>query len=250
VKRPLSIACVALVACAIAPAVFGDTSLQSVLFNVNGTLHTDYSVPGLSTAGWNPTTGIGTLTLIFDPGAPGSYFVDAFFDNQLGVPFFNEYGVVNGSPAAGQSWEIGDSDTGGLNPDDTYVHTQNNTLDNTNHLPGTASNFGGACSGADCNGDVAVAMGFSFVLGVNEEEVITLKSSLTDPGGFNLEQIHPVDPANDAESFLFFSGSAITQGTGGHTVPEPGSLVLLGTACALGFGVLRRRLRSNRNQQL
>jgi len=174
VRRPLWIACAALALGPLVPVVFGDTtSLQSVLFNVNGTQYTSYAVPGITTAAWDQTTGIGTLTIVFDPGAPGSYFFDVFLDHELSTPFFNEYGIVNGAPAAGQSYEIGDSFASNIYSD---VQTGGD-LSNTNTLGGTASNFSLSCSGADCNGDAALAMGFSFVLGVDEEELITLTTS-------------------------------------------------------------------------
>src|SRR4030081_1126974 len=88
------------------PAARADSSLQSVLFNVNGANQTNYT--GFNTASWNSATGIGTLTYVFN-AAPGTYNFTAFFDNQVANPFFNEFGAVTGSAAAGQSWEVGDS---------------------------------------------------------------------------------------------------------------------------------------------
>ncbi len=225
------------------PAAFADApSLQSVLFNVNGSQYIDYSVPGINTGGWDASTGLGTLTLVFDPGAPGTYFFDVFFDHGVAVPFFNEYGFVNGAPGAGQTYEIGDSFASNIYPD----VQAGGDLPNTNNLPGTSSNFNLSCSDPTCNGDAALAMGFGFTLGTDEEALITLQTSLTNPGGFNLEQIHPVDDANRVESLLFLNGNVVIQPSGPPpTVPEPGSWVLLGTACAIALGTLRRRLSGN-----
>src|ERR1700683_2460536 len=83
-------------------------SLQDALFNVNGTVtEGSLAIPGLNASGFNTTTGEGSLVFTFSPGAAGSYYFDAWFDNDLNVPFFNEYGAVSGAPSAGQTWEIG-----------------------------------------------------------------------------------------------------------------------------------------------
>jgi hypothetical protein len=212
-------------------------SLQDVIFNVNGnSTEGSFAMPGLDSSGFNTTTGEGSLTFTFDPGVAGSYFFNAWFDNELSVPFDNEYGVVSGSPASGQSWEIGDPNAyyaylgplpapPGTDPqDDTY----NNTLTNTNYIPGTTSNYFNDCT-ADCNGDVSMAMGFAFTLDANQQEVITLDLSETNPGsGFYLEQVHPVDPNNLTETDLYFTGSAETESTiPPPSVPEPSTLLLL-----------------------
>jgi hypothetical protein len=224
-----------------APMALADsTSLQSVLFNVNGATQTDFT--GMNVAGFNQTTGLGTITFTFNPGAPGTYSFDAFFDHELSVPFFNEYGTVNnvGSLAANQTYEIGDSFASNIYSD----VLAGGALPNTNTLPGTASNFHNACVGANCNGDFAAAMGFAFTLGAGQEELITLNVSHTDPGGFTLQGTHPVDPANPNAVDIFLNGSAVTKPVGTTTtVPEPGSLLLLGTGMLIASAFLRRKVR-------
>ena len=226
------------------------TSLQSILTNANGTQTTDFS--GYNTGGFNQTTGLGTLTFVFNPG-PGTYFFDVFFDHQLNLPFFNEFGTVNGAPVAGQSYEIGDSFASNIYPD----VQAGGALPNTNSLAGTTDNFSNACVGAACNGDFSAAMGFSFTLAAGEEELITLNASHTNPGGFTLQDTHPVDGCDanggncvtPAALSLFISGSAVTQPacTGPDCnqpppVPEPMSVVLFGTAAVILLGTMRRRL--------
>jgi hypothetical protein len=54
-----------------APATGIAGSLQEVLFNLNGVTYNTYAVPGLNSAGFNETTGLGTLTLTLIPAPPG-----------------------------------------------------------------------------------------------------------------------------------------------------------------------------------
>jgi hypothetical protein len=238
--------------CCVAPLLADTTSLQSILINANGTQYTnENSVPGVNTGSWNGTTGLGTLTFTFSPG-PGTYFFDVFFDHQLNLPFFNEFGTVLGAPSAGQSYEIGDSFASNIYPD----VLAGGALSNTNSLAGQASNFNNACVGANCNGDFAAALGFSFTLAAGEQEVITFSVSHTDPGsGLRLKDTHPVDAANPTALALYISGSAAAcdltdptcgggggGGGGGGNVPEPFSLVLLGTTVVVLMVAYRGRL--------
>ena len=226
--------------CAVSPLSADTTSLQSILVNVNGSQYTDYSVPGVNTSAWDATTGIGTLTFTFNPGAAGSYFLDIFFDHQLNLPFYNEFGTVNGAPVAGQSYAIGDSYLSSI-----YTDVQaGGALSNTNSLPGTASNFFNDCVTANCNGDFAAAMGFSFTLAANEYEVLSFTVSHTNPGGFSLQDTHPVDAANPTALDLFISGNARTVPVSTGPVPEPFSVVLLGTVMVLVLVSFRRRSRA------
>src|SRR4029077_6157436 len=97
----------------------------------------------MNTAGFNSTTGLGTLTLTFNPGVAGNYFFDAFFDEQLHIPFYDEFGAVGGVPGAGISWQIDEPEFGDANRVGTiFTNTSNNGLDNTNHIPGILSNDG------------------------------------------------------------------------------------------------------------
>lgn len=234
----------------LSPLKASDILYDSVI-NVNGSVtEGSFSIAGLNSSGFNTATGQGTLIFTFSPGAVGSYFFDIWLDNDLSAPNFNEYGATSGTAAAGQSWQIGDPTPyynsglppGGLGPGvDIVDNTALNVLSNANGLPGNTDNFLGNCAGGTCNGDASMAMGFAFTLAANQEEVITLNVSQNVPtSGFYLQQIHPVDGcdsqgmncANPTQLNLYFSGSAVAEGTGGQT-PEPGTWLLVSSAAAV-----------------
>src|SRR5579862_7174314 len=220
--------------------------LYDNIFNVNGSItEGSFAIAGLDSSAFNTLTGEGILTFTYFPGVAGSYSFTSWFDNDLSAPNYNEYGAVSGTPAAGQSWEIGDPSAyynsglppGGLGSGvDIVDNTALNTLSSANELPGNTDNFLGNCVGSTCNGDASMAMGFAFTLAANQEEVITLNLSETAPtSGFYLQQIHPVDGcdqngqncANPVQLNLYLQGSAAAQGVGGGGVPEPGTWTLL-----------------------
>jgi len=237
------------------PAFCG--SLQDWEFNVNGTDYyplngdTFSSVLGLDASGFDVATGLGIFTLTFDPGVAGSYYIGAWFWDPSSVPFYNEYGVVNGAPVDGQTWQIDipeyDTTSANLGFGTILDNLASGALNDTNSVPGTTSNYlltcgayGGGAVDTTCNDQVSMAQGFNFSLAANQEEVITLALSSTDPGGFSLEEIHPVDGANVTEADIFYQGTAATQGVG--NVPEPASWLLFATGAAfLATLGMRRR---------
>ncbi len=226
----------------VAAASAGTISLQEIGINVNGTV-TDtgtganpFTVAGVNAAAFDQNTGLGSLTFTFDPGVSGTYSVDFFLDEELSVPFYNEYAVVNGGVPSGASYEIGDPYASSI-----YGDFSAGTLSDTNQIPGQVDNYLGSCSGSNCNGDVSMALGFSFFIPSGDQAVITLSGSTTNPGGSNLQQVHPVDPNNSTETDYYLNGNVAIEPV--STTPEPASIWLAGAAFAgLGLLVVRRKV--------
>ena len=262
-KLTIGTAGMVLAAALLNPSARADIALQDFAVNINGTAY-DYNnlgqtdpttLAGMNASGFSSFTsgdlagtGLGSLIYTFNPGAAGSYFVNFYFDESAGAPFYNEYGTVSGSAPAGMSWEIAqvNPSVGGIQFWRGTKQVIPDTLDNTNHDPVGASNYGPTpCSGSPCNADVATALGFSFTLAAGEEAVIDVTQSTTNPGGFYLEQVHPVDGNNTAETDLFLSGGISIQPVGNPGVPEPQEWSSIGIGLMMvGFGLWRNTRRA------
>ena len=183
-------------------------------FNNDGTINSTV-LPG----GINSTTGLGTASITIS-GAGAHYFI-AYFDHEIDEAintFFNESGGVVGAPAAGQSWEI---DEPGFVYGDIYTNFLAGTLDNSYGLPPGELD------------DVSMALGWSFSLLAGETATISLQLATTPPlGGFYLQQIDL-----DSQENIYFS-SSVRIGGEGPVIPEPATMLLLGSGLAglVGFG--------------
>lgn len=220
-------------------ALADSPSLQDLWFNVNGT-STEATGTGVNLSSYNTSTGLGTIT--FSTTTTGAGYFNAWFDEEVSTPFFNEFGTAVGTAATGESWEIGDSYASSI-----FNDAAAGALTNTNMLPEGASNYLGTCSGA-CNGDVSTALGYTFNLAAGDEEIVTITVSTTAPtSGLYLDQTHPVDDNNSSQSDVYFSLSAeeipATMG-----VPEGGAtlLYLLLAGIAIGGALLF----ASRNKQM
>jgi hypothetical protein len=212
------------------PAAAADISLNEYAFNIDGTVSDitlgDALPAGVNVAGFDDVTGIGTVTVTVS-GA-GSHYVSMFVDHditeQFYNPFDNEYGVVNGTPAAGQSWQIGEPTAGTI-----YPNFAASALDNTNGVPFGSEN------------DVSMALASSFNLNTGETAAVTFLLSQIQPAGFSLGQFDGGDvtlvlPTGDA---VFFSSNVEIRG--GSVVPLPPAIILFGSGLATLLAARRRR---------
>lgn len=253
-----------------APAMFAD--LTDYMLNINGTTYcpgstaaTCSSNGGFAAAPSTSSTideslggtGLGTVTVTYDPGGPGTYNVNLWLWEQLAKPGWNEYGSMGGTLAAGESWQIDVPDyqyAGELAPTaagNIIAKTKASTLGDVNNVPGRSNNFLLDCPvGPTCNDDTSMALGFVFTLGANQEEVLsfTVSTKAPEPNQFYLQQTHPVDDANSPAKNYFFTGTAASQSTI-VGAPEPEPLTLLVTMLGGLFWVFRSRIAALKQNQ-
>lgn len=193
------------------------------------------NVDGVTTGAVSPT--IGPMSLVIT-GA-GSHYANFFLDyeiDQLENTYFNEYGSTVGTAAAGQSWEI---DEPGAVFGDIYTNVVAGALDNTNSVPDTVPE------------DVSIAMGWDFSLLYWQTAYISMTISASAPTtGFYLVQTDPdtLDPTGQVvPTSIYFSSTIDIRGTdpnaggGPAPVPEPATMLLMGTGLAGLYGARRKK---------
>ena len=204
------------------------SNLYDWAFNVDGTTYEDVLGDTMPTTG-SLTDGLGTLT--WSTSVADDYSFIAFFDHEIDQAtntFWNEYGEAVSTPEVTQSWEI---DEPGYVFGDIYEHVTgwNGTdysgtigLDNTNAVPATIPD------------DVSWAMGWDFTLAALDVATIKLNLAETAPlSGFYLSQTDP-----DSNATIYFSSTLDIQ-----PIPEPGTMILLGTGLAGLIGLRRKKFR-------
>ena len=210
-KRLAITATVLLFVALVAPGAMATTfTMFESAFNVDGNIISTFQGDFTSAITYQ-------ITFITAGNHYGAVYVDPEIDEAANT-FFNEYGETNGTPAAGQSWEI---DEPGFVFGDIYTNFVAGTLDN--------KLFDGTFNGPE---DVAMALGWDFILASGETATATYVISPDMPtSGFYLVQNDP-----DSGASLYFS-STLTTGV----IPEPSTLLLLGPALGV-LALLRKRI--------
>lgn len=195
-------------------------------FNIDGatTFKADGPIPmAVDTSGFNLGTGLGTIGVTVS-GA-GSHYVGGFFDHEFteqGNTFFNELGSSNGSPAAGQSWEI---DEPGFLFGDIDLNLISGSLDNG--------------IGTPAPDDVSMAMAWDFTLALGEQALISFALVDVLPvGGFFLEHNDP-----DSQESVYLSSTLDIRLS---PIPVPAAIWLFGSGLLGLVGFSRRRQKTLR----
>ena len=204
-----------------APASAATIDLVQYAFNIDGTFSNitlgDPLPAGVTLGGFDDLSGLGSIIVTISDA--GLHYVGLFVDHEIDEPintFFNEFGSVNGAPAAGQSWEI---DEPGFVFGDIYDNITAGSLDNSNGVP------------ASFPDDVSMAMAWGF----SGSAVVSFLVSETAPAsGFYLSQTDP-----DSGATIYFSSSLSPDG---GEVPEPSTILLIGTGL-VGLVGFRRKFR-------
>jgi hypothetical protein len=207
--------------------------LNDWFFNINDVIYSPIDTPldaSFNTGGFDfsqPDSNLGSITITFT--AAGSYKVIGFFDLDIegtdpANPLDNELGIVNdlGSLEPGQHYEIGPGES--VVPgvfDDAYT---------TGVLTDTNS--------ATTPMDVAMALGWNFDIVADHPMALTFTLGFQNPGGFSLQQKDGI--AATAPGTSIYYSSSLTE-KGEPVIPEPSTLLLLGTGLGLTIAAFRKR---------
>jgi hypothetical protein len=171
------------------------------------------SLVSVDLSNFNLTTSLGEIGITAAPGVQDISYVSGFFDYEFSAETLaEENGGVGRSPGAGQSWEINYMNDGNPTPG-IFLNFLDGNLGNLNGLMGP--------------GDIAMALGWN----LNPGEAATIKfvvSKDAPTSGFYLFQ-------TDGQDTIYLSSSVTA-------VPEPASLLLLGSGLIALAGLGRKKL--------
>lgn len=161
---------------------------------------------------------VGTITLTFEPCYGGIHHVEGYFDVEIDSylnTFWNETGTAHGTATGGVYGYADYYDPAFVEPDDNP---------------------------ADDPDDIVWVMGWDFTLGYEQDAILTYYlSDVVPTSDFYLSQSDIDTDGNETETVYLYSTLEIRDRV--CPIPEPGTILLVGSGLVGLFGLARNRRR-------